>query len=175
MPKAVWKHSPMELDCTMQPMKPRARMMATAKKRGEELAEAALERGGDVVDGAAVNGAVSGLHAGLDGQGGLGINGGHAEEGDDPHPEDGAGAAGEDGAGGADDVAGAHLGGDGGGQRLKGAHAAVVLLAVEGQVAEHLAHALAEAADLDEAGSGCCTTGPRPPAEIPECSWTGTC
>jgi thioredoxin len=28
MPKAVWKHSPMELDCTMQPMKPRARMMA---------------------------------------------------------------------------------------------------------------------------------------------------
>ena len=31
-PKAVSKVEPMELDCTMQPMKPRARMMATAKK-----------------------------------------------------------------------------------------------------------------------------------------------
>ena len=31
-PKAVWKVEPMELDWTMQPMKPRARMMATAKK-----------------------------------------------------------------------------------------------------------------------------------------------
>ncbi len=99
MPKAVWKHSPMELDCTMQPMKPSARMMATAKKGGKELAEAALERGGDVIDRAAVNGAVRRPDAGLDGQRGLCINGGHAEEGDDPHPENRAGAAGQDGAG----------------------------------------------------------------------------
>ena len=28
---------PMELDCTMQPMKPRARMMATAKKPARNL------------------------------------------------------------------------------------------------------------------------------------------
>ena len=31
-PKAVPKAAPMELDCTMLPMKPRARMMATEKK-----------------------------------------------------------------------------------------------------------------------------------------------
>ena len=37
MPKAVWKHSPMELDCTMQPMKPRARMMATANRVARNL------------------------------------------------------------------------------------------------------------------------------------------
>ena len=36
-PKAVWKVEPMELDCTMQPMKPRARMMATAKKPARNL------------------------------------------------------------------------------------------------------------------------------------------
>ena len=32
MPKAVLQVEAMELDCTMQPMKPSARMMATAKK-----------------------------------------------------------------------------------------------------------------------------------------------
>ena len=32
MPKAFSKAAPMELDWTMQPRKPRARMMATAKK-----------------------------------------------------------------------------------------------------------------------------------------------
>ena len=99
-----------------------------------------------------MNGAVSGFHPGLDGQGGLGVNGGHTEESDDPHPEDGAGAAGQDGTGCAYDVAGAHLSGNGGGQCLKGAHAAVMLFAVEGQIAEDSAHTLAEAADLNEAG-----------------------
>ena len=34
---AFWHASPMELDCTMQPMKPRARMMATAKKVARNL------------------------------------------------------------------------------------------------------------------------------------------
>ncbi len=37
MPKAVCMVEPMELDCTMQPMKPRARMMATAKKPARNL------------------------------------------------------------------------------------------------------------------------------------------
>ena len=32
IPKAVSAVDPMELDCTMQPKKPRARMIATAKK-----------------------------------------------------------------------------------------------------------------------------------------------
>ena len=133
-------------------MKPRARMMATAKKGRQEFAEAAFERGGDVIDRAAVDGAVCCLDPGLDGQRGFSIDGGHAEEGDDPHPEDGAGAAGQNSAGGAYDVAGAYLGGNGGGQCLKGAHAAVMLLAVEGQIAEHSAHTLTEAADLNKAG-----------------------
>ena len=127
--------------------------MATAKKARQELAEAALEGGGDVVDGAAVIAAVVALLPGLDSQGGLGIDGGHAEEGDDPHPEDGAGAAGEDGAGGAHDIAGAHLGGDGGGHGLERAHAPLLPSAPEGQVAEQAAHALPEVADLDEPGA----------------------
>ena len=118
----------------------------------QEFAEAALERGGDVIDRAAVDGAVCCLDPRLDGQCGFSVDGGHAEEGDDPHPEDGAGAAGQDGTGCAYDVAGAHLSGNGGGQCLKGAHAAVMLFAVEGQIAEDSAHTLAEAADLNEAG-----------------------
>ena len=86
------------------------------------------------------------------GQRGVGVDGSHAEEGDDPHPEDGAGAAGQNGAGGAHDIAGTHLRGDGGGQRLKGAHTGVLLAALQLQVAEHLAHTLTEAAHLHETG-----------------------
>ena len=123
------------------------------KEAGQEFAEAALERGGDVVHRAAAVGAVRVLLAGLDGQGGLRIDGRHAKEGDDPHPEDGAGAAGQDGARAAHDVAGAHLGGNGGGQGLEGAHPVLLLPAPEGQVAEHLPHPLAEAAHLHKAGA----------------------
>ncbi len=122
------------------------------EETSQELAESALEGGGDVVHRSAVNIAVLVYLAGLDGQSGLSVDGGHAEEGDDPHPEDGPRSAGEDGAGGAHDVAGAHLGGDGGGQGLEGAHAAGMLFAPQGQVAEYLPHALAEAAHLNEAG-----------------------
>ena len=85
----------------------------------QKLTEAALERSGDVVHRAALDVAVRLHDAGLLRQRGLGVDRGHAEEGDDPHPEDGAGAAGEDGAGGAYDVAGTYLRGNGGGQRLK--------------------------------------------------------
>ena len=69
------------------------------------------------------------------------------------HPENGARAAGQNGAGGAHNVAGAHLGGDGGGQSLEGTHAVLMLSAPQGQVAEHLFHALAKAAHLDKAGA----------------------
>ena len=34
---AFWHASPMELDCTMEPMKPSARMIATAKKPARNL------------------------------------------------------------------------------------------------------------------------------------------
>ena len=43
MPKAVWKHSPMELDCTMQPMKPSAKMMAMAKNVARNLPKPPLK------------------------------------------------------------------------------------------------------------------------------------
>ena len=118
----------------------------------KELAEGPLKSRGDVVHGTALDAAVLVLHPGLLGQDGLGIDGGHAEEGDDPHPEDGPGAAGENRAGSAHNVAGAHLGGNGGGQGLEGAHAPLMPPAGEGEAAEHLPHALAEAADLDKAG-----------------------
>ena len=36
-PKAVWKVDPMELDWTMQPIKPRARIIATAKNPARNL------------------------------------------------------------------------------------------------------------------------------------------
>ena len=60
---------------------------------------------------------------------------------------------GEDGSGGAHDVAGTHLGGDGGGQGLERAHAVLMPPAPQGQVAEHLFHPLAEAAHLNKAGA----------------------
>ncbi len=43
MPKAVWKASLMELDWTMLPMKPRARMMATEKKPARNLPKPPLK------------------------------------------------------------------------------------------------------------------------------------
>ena len=42
-PKAVWKVEPMELDWTMQPKKPRARMMAMEKKPARNLPKAPLK------------------------------------------------------------------------------------------------------------------------------------
>ena len=123
------------------------------EEAGQEGAKLAVEGGLDVVDRAAVHGAVGVDLAGLLSQDGLGVVGGHAQDGDEPHPEDGARAAHEDGTAGTHDVAGAHLGGNGGGKRLEGAHAALMLLAVEGEIAEHAAHTLAEAAELHTAGA----------------------
>ena len=124
------------------------------EKACQELAEAALESRPDVIDGAACGVAVVvGGAVGL-GQDGLAVDGGHAEKGAEPHPEDGPGAAGVEGRGAAGDVAGAHLGGDSGGQGLEGTHAVLArLVAGEGDAAEELAAALAELAHLDEAGA----------------------
>ena len=122
------------------------------EEAGEELAEAALKGRRDVVDRTALDVAVLFDDAGLLGERRFRVDRGHAEEGDDPHPEDGAGAAGQDRAGRADDVARTDLSGDGGGERLEGAHAAVMLLAAQRQVAEHAVPALFEAAQLYEAG-----------------------
>ena len=88
------------------------------------------------------------------GQHRLAVDGGHAEEGRQPHPEDGAGAAGDHGGGAAGDVACAHLGGDRGCHRLEGAHALLAgLLAVEVHAAEQPPEAGAEFAHLDEPGA----------------------
>ena len=118
----------------------------------EELAAAPLEGGGYVVHGAAADRAVlmddtRGLR-----EDGFGVYRRHAEERDYPHPEYRAGAADEDRAGCADNVAGSDLRGDGGGERLERAHAAVMLLAEELDLAERLAHGRAEIAHLHEAG-----------------------
>ena len=43
IPKAVLKDSPMELDWTMQPMKPRASTIATAKKPARNLPKPPLK------------------------------------------------------------------------------------------------------------------------------------
>ena len=83
---------------------------------------------------------------------GFGVYRRHAEERDYPHPEYRAGAADEYRAGRADDVAGSDLRGDGGCERLERAHAAVVLLAEELDLAERLAHGRAKIAHLHEAG-----------------------
>ena len=112
----------------------------------EELAAAPLEGGGYVVHGAAADRAIlmddtRGLR-----EDGFGVYRRHAEKRDYPHPEYRAGAADEDRAGRADDVAGSDLRGDGGGERLERAHAAVVLLAEELDLAERLAHGRAEIA-----------------------------
>ena len=89
------------------------------EETGKGLAALALERGGDVIGGTAVNRTVGVDHAGLLRHDGLGIIGRHAQKGDEPHPEDGAGATYQNGAAGADDVTGADLRGNGRGQGLK--------------------------------------------------------
>ena len=85
------------------------------------------------------------------GEHGFREDGGHAEEGRDPHPEDGPGAAHGDGGRGAREVARAHLRGDGGGEGLERAHAVLSgPFAVQGQPAERRLYGKAETADLDE-------------------------
>ena len=123
------------------------------KESGQELTKSTLKGSGDIVNGAAVEVAVLIGDAGLDGQSSLGVDGGHAEERDDPHPEDGAGTAGQNGAGSAYDVAGAHLGGDGSGQSLEGTHTLLLPSATQRHISEYLLHALAEAAYLNKAGA----------------------
>ncbi len=120
--------------------------MASGEEAGQDLAEGPLEGLPDVVDGSADD--VPRLVLGLEGLGQhrLAVDGGHAEEGRQPHPEDGAGAAGDHGGGAAGDVACAHLGGDGGCHRLEGAHALGLagLLAVEVHAAEQPPEPLSE-------------------------------
>ena len=71
------------------------------------------------------------------GEHGFGEDGGHAEEGRDPHPEDGSGAAHGDGGRSAREVSCAHLRGDGGGEGLERTHALLSgPFAVQGQSAE---------------------------------------
>ena len=118
----------------------------------KELAEAALECAGDVVNGAALDVAVFVGFAGFESEGSLSIDGGHTEEGDNPHPEDGTGAAYEDSSGSTNDVAGADLSCNSGCKSLEGTHTAFLLAAAEGEIAENPAQAFTEASDLNEAG-----------------------
>ena len=94
---------------------------------GEDQGEAeddgqgtAVQRGLDVVGGAAVGAAfMVALLVDL-GQSGFHESGSAAQNGGDPHPEHGAGAAHAQGGGHADDVAGAHAGGGGDHQSAEG-------------------------------------------------------
>ena len=117
----------------------------------EELAEFAMKGRRDVVDRAALDRAVGFDDARLLRERRFRVDRGHAEKRDDPHPEHRARAAGEDRARDADDDAGADLSSNGGGERLKRAHSAAALLAVEGDAAEHAVPALLKAAYLDAA------------------------
>ncbi len=124
------------------------------EEAGQEQTQLALEGGLDVVDGAAGDFPVGTGLLVLLGKDCLAVDGGHAEEGGNPHPEDGTGAAGGQSCGAAGDVAGAHLGGDGSGQCLEGAHAVLAgILTEELDIAENPAHTLAEFANLDEIGT----------------------
>ena len=104
-------------------------------------AQAAL----DVVHGAAAHLPLVVGDAVLDGQHGLAVLGGHAEEGGDPHPEDGARATGDDGRGHAGDVAGTDGGRERRHQRPEVADVALVVLLVvlgrrEGLLQRHGQH-----------------------------------
>ena len=81
-------------------------------------------------------------------EGCLGVDGCHAEEGDDPHPENSTGTADQNGAAGTDDVTRTDLCGNGGCQRLEGGKTVTAFFAL----AEHTAPAFAKAAYLHEAG-----------------------
>ena len=114
----------------------------------QHLAERALERRADVVRRAAGDFAVDGGAVTL-GQHGLGVDRRHAEERRYPHPEQCARPAADKRRGAAGDVAGAHLGSNGGSQRLEAAHALVIgLFAAQRKAAEHAVEPLAKAAQL---------------------------
>ena len=100
-----------------------------------------------------MNAAVGIHHAGLLRQHRLGIDGRHAEEGNDPHPEDRTGAADEDRTAGAHDITGAYLCGNCSRQSLKGGEATLLLSAAEIDVAEYTAHSFAKATHLHKAGA----------------------
>ena len=115
---------------------------------GQHPAEFALESRPDVVGGTAGDPAVFHRFVVL-GQHSLGVDGGHAEESRHPHPEQRAGAAADHGGGTTGDVAGTHLGRNGGGQRLEGAHTILTgLFAVQGEAAERPVEAFPKAAQL---------------------------
>ena len=118
---------------------------------GKELTELTLESGLDVVNRTTLDRAVRIGDTGLLCENGLCIDGSHAEEGDDPHPEDGAGATDQNGAAGTDDVTGTDLCGNRGSKCLEGRKTALLLATLELDVAKYVLHALAEAANLNEA------------------------
>ena len=132
---------------------------AEGGQHGEEAEEAAqplpvlAHAVFDVVHGAAHPVAVVVALPVLDGEDDLGVLGDHAHEGREPEPEDRAVAAQGDGLGGAHDVAGAHRGGEGGGQGLEGRHRAVAGLLLVEDFAQGVAHGVAEAAELHAAGA----------------------
>ena len=120
------------------------------KEVSQEFAEGSVEGSSDVVDRSALNMVFPCVDPGLLGQNSFGVDGRHAEEGDDPHPENGSGAAGQNRAGRADDVAGTDLGCNGCRKCLEGTHAFFMFFAVEGKISEDIPQSFAEAPDLNK-------------------------
>ena len=117
---------------------------------GKDLAKAAAERLFDVVNRTAENRTVLTLDARFLREHSLGINGSHAEEGNNPHPEDRTGTADKDRAARADDVTRTNLRRNCRSQSLEGRKTALLLAAAEGDLTENLLHTLAKAANLNE-------------------------
>lgn len=116
----------------MLPVKPSAKIIATEKKPGKELAEFTGKACADVVDRTAGNVALVVRGLVLLRENRLAVDGGHAEECTQPHPENRARAAGIQCGSRACEVAGADLRRDRGGQRLERTHAVLArLLTVE--------------------------------------------
>ena len=98
----------MELDCTIFPMNPSARMMATEKKACQEFAEFSFKNIFYVVHRTAYNDAVF-FYSGVLRHNGLRINGGHTKECADPHPENCTRSSGSNGRGCAGNVSRTYL------------------------------------------------------------------
>ena len=122
------------------------------EESGQEPAKRSLERSGDVVNGTALNAAVFVPDPRLLCENSFRIDSRHSEEGDDPHPEDRARSACQNSAGSPDDIAGSDLGRDRGGERLEGAHPALMLFAVERDISEYTFHPFSKESYLDKSG-----------------------
>ena len=125
-----------------------------SEEASHKSAQLALEGSLNEIDGTAGDSTVFTYFLILLCQNSLTVDGGHAEEGRDPHPEHSTGTTGDQSGGAASDIAGTNLGRNGSCQCLEGAHAVLTgLLTLEADIAEDQTHTLTKLANLDKAGT----------------------